>query len=247
MIDADILRYEVGYSAKVKWCGTHEVDEEPPADFVVQEFFNKINYIKQMTESDNYELYLTDIDQIGHRYFVAESKPYKGQRGDKRPWHFKNLTALCRGLGAIEVSGIEADDAIATRHCGGHGETIVCSRDKDFKQLPGWLFSWELGRQPRFGPKEITPYQGFEFFCRQMIEGDQADNIPGLPNHGKRASDKAVADCLSPLELLEALQDLYRKVKGPMWMDYFEEQATLLWLQRKPGEWWSWDVMEEEC
>jgi 5'-3' exonuclease len=156
------------------------------------------------------------------------------------------------------VTGIEADDAMAIDHTETGGKsTIICSRDKDLRQVPGWFFSWELGAQPKFGPvfieepgtleynkeKKKLSGTGFAFFCAQVMMGDTVDNIPGLPGCGPAKAYAALApildmSCDSVDEVKDVLwdevQDQYHGEYGNIdWMKPLEEQARLCWIVRR--------------
>jgi len=158
LIDGDILRYEIGFGAETGWKAITETEEIPPFDYVEGLLAYRIAQIMQVTESDDYCLYLTDNSLGNFRTDLATIKPYKGTRVDKKPWHFANLTAYIQGvLQCKTVSFIEADDALAIDAAKAPGDSIICTRDKDLRQVPGWFYSWELGRQPSFGPVDINP------------------------------------------------------------------------------------------
>jgi len=156
LIDGDILRYEIGYAAETGWKAITDRDEIPPFDYVKDLLDGRIAYILNATGATEYEMFLTEGQTF--RDEIAITKPYKGNRIDKKPWHYYNLTAHINGAHPTTVvRGIEADDQIAIVHISSEpNATIICSRDKDLRQVPGLLYSWELGKQPSFGPVEIT-------------------------------------------------------------------------------------------
>lgn len=244
LIDGDILRYEIGYAAETAWRGiTEDPEELPPFDFVNSILSDRIQHILRETNSDDFTLFLTEGRTF--RYDIAKRAPYKGTRVSKKPWHFNNLSAMMKSFGNTRVvKHIEADDAMAIEQ-GLFNDTIICTRDKDLRQVPGWSYGWELGRQPSFGPIEISETgtmelsedrkkingTGFAFFCSQLITGDRVDNIPGLSGIGavgafhwlEYSSD-------SPMSIVETLyQDRY----GNTWEAELLEQGQLLWIVRR--------------
>jgi len=198
----------------------------------------------------------------GFRYDVAVSKPYKGTRNNPKPFHFYNILAylMANYDYKIAMDGLEADDLICYDQY--HGEnTIICSRDKDLRICPGWHFSWECGKQAAIPPtetdelgwlwlgekpimsggvqrgikKECKGY-GLKFFYAQMIMGDPADNIPGLPKMGDVAAFNIVNPLETKEEVIKAVKDCYKeheKLEDPK--AYYVEQANLLWM-RMDGE-----------
>lgn len=264
LIDGDILRYEIGFAAETGWRAIKDDPEAlPPFDYVRDMLNQRIGYVKGAASCHQHTLYLTEGPTF--RYDIATVKPYKGNRKDNKPWHFDNLTVYMRDiLNAVTVTGIEADDAMAIEQLRVKGEdedeTVICSRDKDLRQVPGRFYSWELGRQPAYGPLHVTRLghlsydaaktklsgSGYAFFAAQVLMGDTADNIPGLPKMGP----KGAADILIPLmpgiyktdettipaELEAAVAEAYDNVYGSEGEARMEEQAKLCWIVRRLNE-----------
>jgi 5'-3' exonuclease len=253
LIDGDILRYEIGYAAETGWRAITETDDPPPFEYVETLLLQRINNILNADEAINsYCLILTKGRTF--RYDIAVTKPYKGTRKEKKPWHFDNLTAYIEGvLPSKTVEVIEADDAMAIEHCDYPHPTIICSRDKDLRQVPGPFYSWELGRQPGFGPTVVDKLgtlelnngklkgTGFAFFCSQMLTGDIVDNIPGIPGIGpKKAYD--ILNYVDEQEwsyenkagvLLALVEDAYKEHYEDEWEERHLEQGQLCWMVRK--------------
>lgn len=258
LIDGDILRYEIGFAAETGWKAiSKEMNWEniiPPFRYVEKLLLSRLDYIKEMVGTTKTSIiYLTE----GHtfRYDLAKTKPYKGTRKDNKPWHYKNLSVYIRDvLGAEVVTGIEADDAMSIRHTENYGSTIICSRDKDLRQVPGWFYSWELGRQPSFGPRlldnpgtlEISDDKkkliatGLVAFYGQVLTGDRVDNIPGLDKCGPVAALNLLKD--EP-DMLDVVRQEYNDD------ELLLEQGRLCWMTRKLHEDGSpilWEIGMEE-
>lgn len=253
LLDADILRYEIGFAAEAGWRAIRGKDEVPPFDYVEELLNARILSIQAFTNADEYCLYLTEGKTF--RFDIAKKRPYKGTRVDKKPWHFKNLTAYMQSAHpSVIVTHIEADDAMAIEQCSSNGNTIICSRDKDLRQVPGKFFSWELGRQPAFGPTDIDEVgylklsedrknlkgTGYAFFCSQLLTGDRVDNIPGLPGTGPVQAFEIlqpIVDGEATNFRLESLTDtvvsLYKDHYGHEWEEELLEQGRLCWILRK--------------
>lgn len=265
LLDGDIIRYEVGYAAETGWRHITEdpsPENLPPFDFVRELLHQRIDTIAYNCRTTlPPKIYMTEGRTF--RYDVAKKKPYKGTRSSKKPWHFDNLTTYLRDvLGAQIVTGIEADDQLAIDHVSSNGTTILCSRDKDLKQIPGWFYSWELGQQPSFGPLlitkegslEFTPAipekkrpakltgTGYKWFCAQCLIGDPTDNIPGLPGCGPVEAYKRLTegiwegDAFQASQLTRVLVDSYTEHYGPTWEQELTEQGRLTWLVRRLNE-----------
>lgn len=256
LLDADVIRYELGYAAETGWQAvTGKGNDLPPFDYVENMLLKRLANIQYTLKTDKQPvLYMTEGATF--RDAIATVKPYKGTRSGKKPFHYENLTVYMRDvLGAVVVSGIEADDALAMEHTKSLRETILCSRDKDLRQVPGWSFSWELGRQPQWGPELITQAgyltlsdtklsgTGYSWFLAQCLMGDTVDNVPGCPQVGSTGAFEILAGrCWEDQQ--DAVSEAYRGVYGHMWKDYMEEQARLVWLLRKPDQLWEMDTID---
>lgn len=240
LIDGDILRFEIGFAAETGWKHVTDRDEIPPFDYVQDLLHQRLEYILSQTAADDFHIYLSGGKSF--RYDIAKTKPYKGQRKDNKPWHFNNLSAYFTGvLGAETVYGIEADDALAIHQSSQKGPTIICTRDKDLRQVPGWFYSWELGFQPSFGPTLIEKTgdlnlstnrkklagTGLLFFYSQLLVGDTVDNIPGLKGCGPVAAYEMLSTSTDPFD---TVQQAYNDD------ELLLEQARLLWIVRRLDE-----------
>lgn len=251
LVDADILRYELGFAAETGWRAIKEDPEAiPPFDYVEDMLLKRLEYIKTETKADSMELYLTSGPTF--REQIATVKPYKGTRPDKKPWHYNNLSVYIRDVLPTKViRHIEADDALAVEHTNSWEPTVLCSRDKDLKQVPGMFYSWELGNQAAFGPVEISKVgslslsddnkkltgTGFAFFCAQVLMGDPVDNIPGLPGCGPVATYEKLSFANDLKEeggyLTEALCEAYIDKYGDESEERLLEQGRLCWMTRR--------------
>jgi DNA polymerase-1 len=115
------------------------------------------------------------------------SPDYKGHRNRKKPCGYKRLLNWCgENYITIMVDGLEADDALgiyATDPIEAEAGHILCSPDKDMRQIPGLLF--DLTNPVT----EITKEEGDRWHFVQTMSGDQTDGYAGIPSIGiKRAT-----------------------------------------------------------
>lgn len=123
--------------------------------------------------------------------------------------------------------------------------TIICTRDKDLRQVSGWHFGWELGNQPAFRAKYVGDYGhievkkgkligwGDKFFFGQCITGDMVDSIPGLKGKGPVYAFETLKDTTTYNEGLKALKEAYKASVGDSFEEYLLEQGQLLFMVRK--------------
>lgn len=274
LIDGDILRYEVGFGSQFVDEESGELVVRPYED-MIELFDEKIRIIKEDTESDDVLIFLTNDPTINRnlnkkrardgqeliplvpnfRESIAKTKPYKGNRSHNKPFHYNNVTnyILEEYNSYVAFNGIEADDSMAifqTKAMREGHETIICSRDKDLRTIPGYYYSWELGRQNSIGPLEISAKGTLElsednkeiwgtgtlFLYAQTITGDSVDNIPGLPRCGSVFAYKLLEGCKSKEDGLRRVLGAYREKIGTDFLEYFKEQINLLWIIRELDE-----------
>ncbi len=112
LIDADIFQYEFGNATD---------DEGKPLSWplVQSRIQGRINGIMEATGADSYQCYLTSDDKSNFRFDIATIRPYKGNRKDleKPRWYNQIRNFLKDHRSAIEIHGMEADDALSIEQC----------------------------------------------------------------------------------------------------------------------------------
>jgi len=251
LLDADILRYECAAAAESGW----QSEGLPPFDYAANLLDERINNICAIVGATAPPiLYLTGKGNF--RYDIAKRQPYKS-RPSVKPFHFHNLTAYMRSkYDAIISEGMEADDLMAieqTRRIRLHAgpleetESIICSRDKDLRGVPGNFYCWELGAQPSYGPVLINSLgslqlsedgkklsgTGERFFYAQCLMGDPTDSIPGLRGTGPAKAFKILQATTTLPEAFKAVLEAYRAVYEEAAEAELLEQGRLLWMTRE--------------
>lgn len=111
---------------------------------------------------------------------------YKGHRNRRKPLGYKRLVNWCeQNYSTVTRRGLEADDSLGIDATRPHSEScIVCSPDKDMRQIPGAY--WDMKGEV----EEITKEEGDRWHLIQSLAGDPTDGYPGCPGIGvKRAAD----------------------------------------------------------
>ena len=203
----------------------------------------------------------------GHRYAVARVKPYQGQRaGSRRPNNWRYLRDLLEsetiGLPVELTTTAEADDLFAWWAYNYPDDSVIYTQDKDMRMLPGLHLDWVSHRTHRVEynlnwcrqetrAHNVIPYNslfndkqyGPQWFWHQMLHGDTADNIPGLPKYVIDGKAKPVGEVTAGKLLVgvpsyeAAVAALYESYYGERWLVEMIEQACLLWLRRDPNKW----------
>ena len=261
LIDADILVYQAAFGGEDRESG--EVFGFDNVGELIDKAIATICAAVYATETPS--IFLTG--GVNFRNEIAVTKPYKGGRKEK-PFHYKNARAYIMSLpGAVMTDGIEADDAMAIEQTSRikFKDTVICTRDKDLRQVPGFHYGWEHYLQPEFFMKWVDPLGYLEydeeknkisgtgslFFCSQLITGDPVDNIPGLPRKGPKKAYDTLKDVKTEEEAIVAVAELYKESFGDFWKDFLLEQGRLLWMVReldaegKPVMWEIPEVVDE--
>lgn len=254
LIDADVIRYELGFAAETAWKHLNEgqspdwfLGNWPPWEMVEEQVERRIQHILTETESDSCKLFFTG--ETNFRNNIAKRQPYKVRAGHK-PYHFYNIEWYLKGnYGWACQEGLEADDLISIEQTSRleQRDTIICTRDKDLRQVSGWHYGWELGKQPSFGPYFVSDYGaihlsddrkkitgwGLKYFLSQCLTGDTVDSIPGLQGCGPVASFELLHSTTSYREGRDAVLKAYEGKYGPEASQELLEQASLLWMVRE--------------
>lgn len=254
LIDADVLVYECGFAAESGWKAEHPgvdvVDTPPPFDRCADLLDNRIaNTCAIVGATAPPILFLTG--KTNFRNDIAKRTPYK-ERAGKKPFHYHNIKAYIKGKYDYRITeGLEADDLLAIEQTNREEQTIICTRDKDLRQVPGMHYGWELGNQAQFGPEMVEILGGIKlsgdrkkiqgtgslFFFSQCLTGDTVDSIPGLPGCGAVKAYETLESAKTEEEafrsVLSAYQASYGDEQGKVEL---LEQGRLLWMTRKLNE-----------
>lgn len=263
LIDGDVLLYEIGYASEASWRYSQPnkekewyADNPPPWELVREILDNRISHIEMACEATDPSL-LFFTGKTNFRHQIAKRVEYK-KRASAKPYHYYNLKASLKGRYEwYEQEGFEADDLMAMHQTARREQkdTIICTRDKDLRQVAGWHYGWELGEQPSFGPYHVDGYGhiemdakrklrgwGSKFFLAQCIMGDGVDTIPGLKKgSGPVQALHVVGPTSTYAEGLAAVLEAYREVYEAFAEEELLEQGRLLWMLRHQDDMWSLD------
>lgn len=231
LVDADYVVYKCCASAE------SEIDWGDDVILVTSKFSEALACVKRELKkiSQNFfdpEVILFFSDSKNFRKTIQPA--YKGHRNRKKPCGYKRvINALHQEHEVIVMPTLEADDALgiyATAHPG----NVVCSPDKDLRQIPGQLFDMS-------DLTTIDPIDGAKWHLVQTLAGDQTDGYAGVPGIGvKRAfalfeekgyTWKAVVEAFADKDLDEstALENA-RLARILQATDYdFAERQPVLW------------------
>jgi DNA polymerase-1 len=190
----------------------------------------------------------------GYRYAVARAKPYQGNRSSsRRPENWEFLRDVIEGGFhpdfPVEVTNsAEADDLFGKYSTElGWQNVVILTQDKDMRMVPGLHLEWKDRSFRAVAPDLWEEWKddncfGRKWFWLQMLHGDQADNIPGLPKYitpagkpalcGEKTAWKLLADTACENDARQIVFGLYSAWYGDAWRVQILEQAVLLWMRR---------------
>src|SRR5574337_14630 len=265
LIDADILSYQCAFAGQYK--------DESSGEIVVKDFKDveevlqlKVREITEECMSDEEPiLFLTGDDLLAKllnrrpkwdkplreiellpsfRYYEAVTKEYKGQRKQPKPYHYHNIRAyILSEYETVVSNGLEADDMLSIYQ---NDDTVICSLDKDLRQVPGKHYSWSLGKRESspietityLGNMELTgkpqklKMSGMKAFFAQTLMGDPVDNIRGIEKFGPVAAYEALNKHDNELDLFVETAYQYKQ-RYLNWEKLLREHIDLTYMIRR--------------
>ena len=180
LIDADYTVYKCCASVE------DEIDWGDDVIMVVSKFSEAMNAVKRDLTKIKNEFMWDEPELV---LFFSDSKnfrkkiypDYKGHRNRKKPCGYRRvIEALGKEYTIIKMPTLEADDALGI-YGTMYPDNIICSPDKDLRQIPGTLYTMSE-------TVYITPEEGMKWHYIQTLAGDQTDGYSGVPGIGiKRA------------------------------------------------------------
>lgn len=193
----------------------------------------------------------------GLRYFAATVKPYQAQRSaGRKPKNWRYLRDFLETYDGERFRiktwhNREADDGIAL--CAYDAiskgqQAVIATRDKDMRMLPGLHMDWVTQRIDAEVPLHaysvigsVTGLQyGYKWLLLQCLQGDTADNIPGLERVvidgkvkqcGEKTAESLLADAEDLVEAWATVECAYLSYYGAQWRERMAEQLALLYLR----------------
>ena len=181
LIDADYTVYKCCASVE------DEIDWGDDVIMVVSKFSEAMDAVKRDLTKIKNEFMWDEPELV---LFFSDSKnfrkkiypDYKGHRNRKKPCGYRRvIKALGEEFTIIKMPTLEADDALGI-YATMYPDNIICSPDKDLRQIPGRLYTMSE-------TVYITPEEGMRWHYIQTLAGDQTDGYGGVPGIGiKRAA-----------------------------------------------------------
>ena len=220
-----------------------------------QNALEKIEAFKVLSGSERVVVHLTAPESNkGFRYVAATVKPYQGHRaGGRKPKNWRGLrdwlSTYTGDAFKVKVwTDREADDGMAYHATVlGPELAVVATADKDMRMFAGWHIDWHTYDRTFVPAGEFAKVgtngklYGHRWFWQQMLQGDTADNIPGLPKYvkpngkagalGEKTAEKLLAETGCNSSAFRVVRELYQNWYEAEWAGAFAEQAVLLWMR----------------
>lgn len=252
---------EIIYSCKTKkeasqWSeGIEEVTrvvkqvDVMPLPIVYKIVDNLIEDILKTLNLSTYTIYIAPPGGVQtYRHRAAKKAPYKGNRkAEDRPVQIREVQEyLIEKYNAIRAVDEETDDLLGLDQCASGGTSIIASIDKDLLQIPGWHYNID-SKKVQFasdpgelqivvsasGIKKVVG-TGFKWFLYQCLAGDSVDNIiKPEKNLGPMKIYELFSQKCAIIDVYNEVLDIYKRNGRD-----FEENATLLFIQREKGSNW---------
>lgn len=210
LIDADIVAYRAAASA-----------ENEPLDIAIIRADRTMRDILDQLGAPRYRGFISG--PLNFRKII--NPQYKANRTQPRPKHLLDVQSyLVADWNCTVTNGNEADDELGMAQ----GEsTIICSIDKDLKQIPGQHFNWVTGEYD-----DVTELQGLQFFWKQMMIGDTADNIVGVDRIGKKIAGRLIDPIFDPKMMFQIVYDKYN---GDLQRFLLNGVCLYVWQNEEPN------------
>lgn len=216
IVDADIVSYRCAAAS-----------ENDPLEIAIERLEHLMDKIVVNTKAERVKSYITGDNNF--RYKV--NPEYKGNRRDTIDprWRQDLNEHMVVHWNAEVTNGYEADDALGMSQS---DDTIICSIDKDLKQIPGLHYNFVKDEWD-----EVTVDGGLRFFYEQLLIGDRADNIFGIDRVGPVRAKAALEPYTQEEDWFNIVRNMYND-DGRMLMN-----ARCLWIWQKPeGDWVNSDL-----
>lgn len=250
LIDGDIVAMRVGFAIQKGKAKKGNLVVEP----VHHGYYNinrTMESIFDKTGADNYVVHMSPPGRGNFRFGIFPD--YKSNReGFERPFHLNALREyLTKKYEAVIIEGQEADDSISIEHYKRNNlgwdydirNSIICSIDKDFNNVPGWHLNYVKDEI-----YYLTEEEALRNFYLQILTGDVADGIPRIKKGWRsRKTEEALEKVLSEMDMYRIVLDEIKELRkiDPLVVnelmgnvDILIQRARLVHLRRYEGEMW---------
>jgi len=218
LIDGDVIAYIAAYDR------TEEEAREMLDSLVVD--------ITDSVFADDVKIAVKGDDNFRKDYY-DEYKAHRKSDDEYRAFIDRLRDYLVECHGGEAAHGQEADDLLAqwAQDCMDSGEEYaIASIDKDLLTIPGVHFNIRKGIIIHVD-KDEADY----LLSKQLLMGDSADNIPGLPGIGAKRAEK-ILEGVPYGKRRDAVIKAYKDQYGRSWKKELQLTGDLIWIRRVKDE-----------
>lgn len=234
LIDYDILVYRCGFAAQKGTQKEGNLVAEPLKE-TLESVEHTVNAIVSACKGPgSYFGYLTGGGNFRDR--IATIRPYKGNRiGLEKPvWYSEIRSFLVEQMNGEIIDGMEADDKLAIEFYKNPANSVICTIDKDFNQLPGvTIYNW-VKKEIYTVPSQVAHRN----YWLQVLTGDTTDNIVGIPGIGTKKAEKLLPRNGDKTLFYDICLSEYKNHYKEDGLTNFIENCKLLYLLRKEDDSW---------
>lgn len=187
LVDADSLVYSCSW-------GVETLDEAK--DKFDQHLMKIVNDLEEHGEVEKCVVYHGGTNKPRK----AIDPSYKANRKSEKPEFYQQLSHYVKEKWkSIDAKDEETDDLVAKDKAAWESlgyRVVIASIDKDYRQLPGVIYTWN-SKNP--GVFYVSEEEAEYNFWLQMLTGDPADNVKGVPRIGKVKGSKILDNAKNPL------------------------------------------------
>lgn len=219
LIDADSLVWSCSYNVE---------SENEAKEKLDQHIMKIVSDIEEEVGSCWVQVF---FGQTGRNFRKDVDESYKANRKYEKPEYFMALADYVREeYHSKSAVGEEVDDLIAKSWKAltlSGSNVIIASIDKDYYQLPAKIYSWHTSKQFVDEVSEDDAHYNFWF---QMLEGDKADNVKGVPGIGPKKAQIILSDSKTRFGRVRRVVSTYMEKYGENGLNEARKTYRLLKL-----------------
>lgn len=209
IIDSDSLVYQCAHPGKDEWGNTLPDYTEEEYEKAEMKLGERVLGILNKIEED-YTIVKHFLCIKGKKNFRYDV--YDGYKAN-RPKPLPIINHLCKYLvdnfQAIEAHGYEADDLVYTLALDLQSKALICSIDKDLKQIPGLHYNYNKEEY-----SEVSEEEAVYNLALQTLIGDNGDNIKVNHGLGPKKASIIIRPSMTKYQYIKYIYLTYIKFNG---------------------------------
>jgi DNA polymerase-1 len=203
LVDGDIILHRFGCTNQIKvdWDGTGVTSEGVAS--VEEATTDARSFLVELQEKlKSPDMTIIFSGPRNFRYSVLPSYKWNRKKTPK-PLLMGDIKDFLReNYDCLEQDKLEGDDLMGIISTANKGKYIICSIDKDMKQIPGKHYNWNFCKK-----SVVTKEDADWMFYMQVLMGDPGDGYTGIPGIGQVKAAKILL--ANPENLWDAIVDAY--------------------------------------